>query len=284
VAGPQNFESFSLSGDGQRVMAGVIDGRAGSGDLWIFELGREAPSRFTFHEGAEFSPVWSPDGRRVAFAFDSGGGSVAMSQKALDESGNGTSLGLGGNFQIPHSWSSDGGYLLYSTNDPKTQGDLWVLPTSGDRKPVPFLQSAFDEPDGRFSPDGKWIAFVSDESGRLEIYVAAFPPSGEKRRISAAGGSQPRWRRDGKELFYLAPDSRIMAVAVAPGGAFQAGPPAPLFRIESASWNRLETSIWDDYEVSADGGRFLVNLGVTRTETLPFTVILNWSGDARGGK
>jgi dipeptidyl aminopeptidase/acylaminoacyl peptidase len=148
-------------------------------------------------------------------------------------------------------------------------GDLWVLPLAGDAKPYPFLQSPFNEGDARFSPDGRWVAFASDESGQSEVYVARFENPREKWRVSTSGGRSPRWRRDGKELFYFGADERMMSVPVrAGGGGFEFGAPTPLFRV---------TLTGGDYDVAADGQRFLVSTGVAGAQSSPFNVVLDWA-------
>ena len=172
-------------------------------------------------------------------------------------------------------WSADGRFILYRDVDPNTKDDLWVLPLDGDRKPIPFLQTPFREVRGRFSPDGHWIAYNSDESGRDEVYVQSFPPSAGKWQISTSGGEQPMWGRDGKELFYVnANRSALMAVDVshsAAGVPFKAGMPRELFRAQFAN-NSLS------YDISRDGRRFITNARLTETTNVsPINVLLNWT-------
>jgi hypothetical protein len=169
-------------------------------------------------------------------------------------------------------------FLLFETREslggkPK----LWVLPLSGDRKPFPLLQTPFSESLGAFSPDGRWIAYVSDESGRPEVYVQTFPVSTSKWRVSTSGGTQPRWRRDGKEIFYLAPDSRLLAVTVTAGSSFEAGIPAALFEIGATPGMGLR----HQYCVTSDGERFLVVRATETQETSPITIVLNWTADLK---
>ncbi len=277
VGAPRNLETPAISRDGRRVAVGVTDPKTGSNDLWIHETGSEAPMRFTFTPGSEWAPLFSPDGGRVAFGRDPGTGFVNLRVKALGDDGEGEPVAPDGVFQIPHDWSADGRFLLYTDYDSKTKDDIWILPLEGDRKPKAFLRTPFEESDGRFSPGGRWIAYVTDESGRPEVYVAAFPGAGSKRRVSVEGGWQPRWRRDGKELFYISADARVMAVPVRTGEGFEFGPPVPLFRLPSPPSSRLEAPLWDDYDVAPDGERFLVRVGVTSRETMPLTVALDWS-------
>ena len=158
-------------------------------------------------------------------------------------------------------WSRDGRFLLYRTVDPKTGADIWALPLNGDRKPFPVVQTNFEEQDAQFSPDGKWIAYQSNETGRFEIYLQPFPGPGRKEAISTNGGAQVRWRRDGKELFYIALDGRLMAVPIrfAPDGqTFETGAPVPLFA--TSVGGAVQGRDRQQYVVSADGQRFLMSI------------------------
>jgi Tol biopolymer transport system component len=169
--------------------------------------------------------------------------------------------------------SSDGRFIVFQAYDPKTDADLWILPLSGDGKPYPFLQTEFVEAQGFFSPDGHWLAYTSNESGRTEVYVRTFPQSGGQWLISNGGGSQPHWRGDGKELFYLAPDRTLMAVDVNTASTFETSAPKPLFATQVSGYNSPNR-----YVVSADGQRFLVNSPAGEVNQTPITVVLNWSG------
>ena len=180
--------------------------------------------------------------------------------------------------KAPNDWSSDGRFLLFRSNDPQTGFDLWVLPLSGDKKPFPFLKTPFAEREGQFSPDGKWIAYQSDESGRFEIHVQPFPGPGGKFPISANGGAQPRWNKNGKEIFYVSLDSRMMAtpVKLSPDGkSLETGTPVALFPVRIAG-GPLPGRNKQQYAVSSDGQRFLVNLAVDEGAASPITLILNW--------
>jgi len=171
------------------------------------------------------------------------------------------------------SWSPDGRFILYATflSSPQTGADLFVLPLFGDRKAHPFLQTPFNEIEGQFSPDGRWVAYTSNESGRYEVYVAPFPGPGGKWQVSTGGGTFPRWRRDGTEIFYLAPDKKLMMAAVnGKSGSFEVGAVKPLFQTH-ATGSRYE------YDVTADGQRFLINTAPEQTASAPVTVVLNWT-------
>jgi dipeptidyl aminopeptidase/acylaminoacyl peptidase len=148
--------------------------------------------------------------------------------------------------------------------------DLWIFPLTGGGKATPFLETPFSESEARFAPDGRWLTYTSDESGRREVYVTSFPGREGKWQISNGGGAAPRWRRDGREIFYVAPDRRIHSVEVRPGEAFEAGAPRPLFATQIA---RLP---WPFYDVTADGQRFLVNELVRSEEPEPITLVVDW--------
>jgi eukaryotic-like serine/threonine-protein kinase len=169
------------------------------------------------------------------------------------------------------SWSTDGRFILYASSGSPTGNDLFVLPLDGDRKPIPFLKTQFFEGFGQFSPDGRWVAYQSDESGKYEVYVAAFPGPVRKWQISTAGGINPRWRRDGTEIFYFAPDNKLMAAAVnGQGVSFEVGTVKPLFQTRT-------TGAFNEYDVAPDGQRFLINTLPEQTSSAPLTVVLNWT-------
>ena len=177
-------------------------------------------------------------------------------------------------------WSPDGRHLLFRTVDPETSHDLWALPLDGDRKPFPVVRTDFVEAFGQFSPDGKWIAYQSNESGQVEVYAQPFPGPGPKQRISTNGGAQMRWRRDGRELFYLDLDSRMMAVSIqsiGKGEALEAGTPMPLFTARVGAVVPLQSGYNLSYVVTPDGQRFLMNTVIDEPAAAPMTVILNWN-------
>jgi eukaryotic-like serine/threonine-protein kinase len=252
----------ALSPDGKRVLYSKrTEQTSDNSDLWMLDLARGVPSRFTFRPGVSSDPVWSPDGSRIIFSANNN----SIYEKPVNGAGEEKLLSSGGiNFR-PEDWSPDGRMLVYENFGQ----DLWLLPLEGYRKPRPYLQTPFNERDAQFSPDGRWMAYASNESGPMQVYVQAIPAGGSKFQISSAGGSQPRCRRDGKELFYISTDDKLMAVEVKIGNAFEAGPPQPLFDMPLSSIHR-----WL-YQPAADGQRFLV-LSNSRSASPPVTVVLNW--------
>jgi eukaryotic-like serine/threonine-protein kinase len=241
------YGGLALSPDGKRVAVGERD-QAGKTDIWLLDLARNLHTRFTF-DARSMKPVWSPDGNRLAF-YSTRDRSESIYQKDSSGSGNEELLSKSGS---PEDWSPDERRLLYTFLDPKTnRRDLWVLPgpagPSENHKPIPYLQTPFDKREGQFSPDGHLIAYASDESspGQYQIYVQSFPAGAGKFQVSTgAGGTQPKWRRDGKELFFVAADGKLMAVGVQTSPKFEAMASKALFNppIPRAAVRRLMCSI-----------------------------------------
>jgi len=213
ISGPDTagLTDVELSPDRRRVA--VYRALNGNQDIWLIDAVRSVPTRFTFDAATDMRPVWSPDGSRVVFTSNRTGiGNLYW--KLSSGAGPDELLLESDQHKLPADWSSDGRFLLFGSADPETGQDLWVLPVSGDKKPFPFLKTSFEERDGQFSTDGKWIAYRSNESGRFEIYVQPFPGPGGKFQISSNGGAQPRWNKNGKEIFYVSLDSKMMAAPV----------------------------------------------------------------------
>ena len=242
-------------------------------DLWLLDIARGTTSRFSLGLLSS-GMVWSPDSNWLTF-MASRAGVTGLYQKPSNGAGQDELL-LSATDVEPTDRSQDGRFLLYQRNDPKTKWDLWVLPLFGDRKPKPFLQTEFDESQGQFSPDGRWVAYSSDESGRPEVYVQPFPGPGPKIQISTAGGMQPKWRRDGKELFYRVDGTgKLMAVEVKADGQFQAGVPQVLSVETTVATHGMLTG--DHYAVSADGKRVFSIKANQESAAAPITVVLNWT-------
>ncbi len=266
---PADIRSTDLSPDGRWL---AIDMATASGrDIWVRDLVRGVTSRFTFNEARETNPLWSPDGRRIAFEMER---EVQrdLVVKAVGGTGEVEVLVEGENRQGPDSWSADGRFLLYYERHPESSWDIWGLPLEGeDRKPWPFLHTAFVEVRARFSPDGRWVAYQSNESGRSEIYVQSFPGPAGKWQISTNGGSEPQWGPGGDELYFLGTDLKMMRVTVQTGETFDAGIPEPLFPV------RLRPITTRNRFVVPSGGEGFLLLSSLREDTTPpTTVVLNW--------
>ena len=269
---PAVLNGFRISPDAGRVAVAIEDRRTGTSDVWAFDLARGISTRLHSGPVDEKSPVWSVDGSRVLYRSDRKGppdiyeialGVPGSERPVLEQEG----------VQVPEDISRDGRFLVYSNDLQTGVSNIWLLPLFGDRKPVPWLQTRFAETSPRFSPDGRWIAYESDESGGPEVYLALTQGGGEKRRLSPAGGRRPRWRRDGKELYYVAPDGFVMVVPMALGAQLEAGAPVQLFRAEPEI---------EDYDVTPDGSRFLVSTPLEKVRESPIRVIVNWPATLKG--
>ncbi|MDQ3013214.1 MAG: hypothetical protein M3X11_21225, partial [Acidobacteriota bacterium] len=267
-----------LSPDGQRVAVARTTPSAQMADIHLFDLASGAGTPFTFDPSRDERPIWSPDGSRIVWAALLG---KNLFQKAASGAGQDEVLLRSAYQKWPSDWSADGRFILYTERSPQTTGrDLWVLPMESESKPWPWLSTPADERQATFSPDEKWIAYQSDESGRFEIYLQAFvpgaPASSGKRQLSTNGGTNPRWRRDGRELYYLAGDGKLMAVGITPGAELKAGTPKELF---APSGYRVN----DDrgYTLTGDGQRFLFVTSADDASVPPFTVVLNWMAEVK---
>ena len=265
----------SISPDGRTLAFSTDVG--GNDDVWLLDLMRGVASRFTSAPGNDVFPVWSPDATRIVFSSTRIKGAHDIYQKTVLGAAAEDLLLATSEDKVVTDWSPDGGYILYFTYDSKTQHNIWALPVTGERKPVPVVQTEFEERSGQFSPDGHWIAYQSNESGKFEIYLQPFPGPGPKLRISTSGGAEVRWRRDGKELFYVALDGQLMAVPIrlpGAGSTVQAGAPMPLFLTHMP--RAVDHLDGQQYVVSPDGQRFLINTIPIEQSTPPIGVILNW--------
>ena len=264
---PGIYGNIMLAPNGRTVASDTTDLASQNTDIWTYDLETRSAKRLTFDPAIDSLPVWSPDGSRTVFASnrelkfdlylkDTNG---AQEEKVIPQDGPD---------RFPTDWSRDGKYVLYGRGP-----DLWFL-TFPELRATQFLKAASTLKTGRFSPDGKWVAYSSNESGRWEIYVTSFPEAHGKWQVSNTGGDQPRWRGDGKELFYLSTDSKIMAVPVKTGSNFDAGTPTALFQANPREM--VATSELFSYDVSNDGQKFLVNASL-KTAMTPMSVVLNWS-------
>jgi len=274
---PGMIDGFHFSPDRRRVAAALgPGGTLNNADIWIYDAVRGLRTRFTFDPAAESFPVWSPDGRSIIFG-STRNQHLDLYRKSSDGAGAEELLYSDNLEKTPTSWSPDAKFLLYHANGAGVaRNAIWVLPLTPERpgaplKPFPFAPAPFDEHSAQFSPDGRWIAYVSNESQLAQIYVARFPGAGGKRQISLEGGVKPRWRRDGKEIYYQAPDGKVMSAAVTVQGDFlEIGKVGPLFGPVVAA------TFYYGYDASADGQRFLI-LPPPPTSREGVTVVQNWT-------
>jgi Tol biopolymer transport system component len=278
---PAQYSSPRLSPDQKSVVVTMTDAATATPDLWVLGLARGTTSRLTSDPATDWFPVWSADGGRLLFG-STRSGLTAIFQKAVG-GGQEEPVAEGGvsaaNANYPSDISGDGQFLLYEHSSTSRGRDLSVLTLAGERKSSTFLSTPSYELQGRFSPNSRWVAYASDESGRFEVYVRPFPAASGQTPISTAGGTQPEWRRDGKELFYISADGKLTAVPVTTDGAtFSAGTPHALFDVEVPEQNPPHPT---HYAVTADGQRFLVNTIVDQPTRPALTVILNWTADLK---
>jgi dipeptidyl aminopeptidase/acylaminoacyl peptidase len=277
-----------VSPDGRR--AAVRRNVKGNEDLWLLDGTRT--SRFTFDPAFDRNTAWSPDGSRIAFHSNRSGMSNLYTKLASGAAPE-TLLLESPYDETLSDWSADGGFVLYHSRDPITDMDLWVLPLSGERKPWLLLKTDFTERHGQFSPDGRWIAYMSNESGRSEIYIRPFAlpaadsnareanaiavaaRAGGQWQVSSEGGIFPRWARDGRELYYIGPEGQMMAAPIrVSGDSIEPGAPVALFETRISEGGE-DIGQGTQFDVTRDG-RFLINTDVDEG-TAPITLLLNWT-------
>jgi serine/threonine protein kinase/Tol biopolymer transport system component len=273
---PADYGDVMLSPDGARAAVSVVDPAVGTRDLWIFDLARGIRERLTDDPGDEFAPIWSrQDGRTLIFS-SRRAGSIDLYRIPVT-GGTAAPLWEDSLGKFASDWSADGKFLVYIAGGGIiSRSDLWVLPVGGG-KPAPILETALIESQGQFSPDGRWLAYMSagsERTGTREVYVVPFPGPGERRQISTAGGGWPRWRRDGREIFFLALDDTLTAVTVNGDGArFEIKAARPLFKARPRPYARLDAY---PYDVTASGQRFIVNTMVDEPTAAQITLVVNW--------
>jgi dipeptidyl aminopeptidase/acylaminoacyl peptidase len=276
VAQPDHYLWPKLSPDGKRLAVSIFSGVQGTGNIWIFDLAQGTRTRLTFSPGFQRLPVWSLDWKTIFYA-SSQMGPTHIYAKASDGSGSERLvLETKGASEYPTSFSPDGRYLVYvSLPLGQEAAGVWALPLIGGGKPFPIVHTATGlYAASAVSPDGRWLAYQNNESGQMELYVTAFPGGGAKWQVSTNGGEGGRWRRDGKELFFLEQSGNLMAAEVTTSGdALQFGTPQPLFHVEP--------NLNGPYDVTADGKRFVVNSWDRKEGGEPATIVLNWPAELK---
>jgi Tol biopolymer transport system component len=278
IGAPARYANPRISPDGRKVAVDIDDPESNTA-VWLVNLENGVRSRFTFDSSsAEETPIWSPDGARVLWMSQRNGG-INFYMKAATGSGSEepitrSSVTL---LDLPTDWSRDGRFLLYTATRPDWNLQMSILPLKGDGKPRAFAHSQSSEREGQFSPDGRWVAYSSNESGRSQVYVVPFPGPGGKYQISTEGGQQPRWRRDGKELFFLSPGKKLMAVSIRAGANLEFGEPTVLFQTRARE--PLSSEEVFTYDVSPEGQRFLINENLEQANPPPVNIVLNWTSE-----
>jgi Tol biopolymer transport system component len=249
-------------------------------DLWLWELARGSEQRFTKDPGFAQAPVWSPTGDRIVFQSNRNSGITNLFQRASSGVGDDQPVLLNDTRKSPIQWSRDGRFLVFSALDAKTREDIWVLPFENGKPGTPqvFLHSEYNENYGQLSPDSRWMAYTSDESGRREVYVRTFPAGEDPKKVSIDGGEQPRWKGDGKELYFVGAGGKFLAVPLKIGSGAKPSlePEAaqPLFTPPPLS-NYTSTAF--DYDVTPDGKQFVLAIGDVRAgSSPPLNVVVNW--------
>jgi len=245
--------NLELSPDNKQVAVAVLNEITGTRDLWLYDVATGSRTRLDANVADENWLIWSPDGRRVAFNSQRTRG-LDLYQASPRGDDRQELLVADDDGKWPVSWSADGKYILYVTSSPGTANDIWVLPLTGDRKPYPFLKTESQENWAAFSPNGKWVAYSSTASGQAEVYVTPFPKANPKWLVSRNGGFQARWRRDGRELFFMSPDSKLMAADVN-----SEGPDFEVSGVKTLFETHFPYAPYHAFDVAADGQRFLVN-------------------------
>jgi Tol biopolymer transport system component len=272
VGVPEVFNNVRLSPDGHRVAVDQIHADGRHTDIWILEPARGATTRLTFDPSSHQTPIWSPDGRQILF-FSNRKLGIHLDLKNADGSGSEENVADldAGSVGNAWDWSRDGKYVLV-----RKSNELWYLPWPK-RVAKPLMQAKWTVQNAQFSPDGRWMAYASNETESMEIYVSPFPGANGKWQVSSGGGHEPRWRQDGKELFYVSAEGKMMAVTVKTAASFETGSPVALFQTH----RRQPVSAQDvfSYDVTADGQKFLVITKMDEANTAPLSVLLNWASD-----
>jgi dipeptidyl aminopeptidase/acylaminoacyl peptidase len=273
-----DYTDFRLSPDEKRLAASLVDPKTNAVEIWLTDLARGSTSRVAFGALIAASALWSPDGTRLFFRSNRNG-IIELYERSAAGGGDARLVMTAEAYRtaqmtpflIPTDLSPDGRDVLFSAPAPASGNDLWLLPLGEEGKPAKFIASPADEMQGTFSPDGRLVAYTSNVSGKFEVYVDTVPRSDRTWPVSTNGGYEPRWRADGREIYYLSEDRKLTAVPVGAGPSF--GIPSPLFQTRVPAG---VTAIRTHYVPSRDGQRFLVNMALDAVVS-PITVVLNWT-------
>jgi eukaryotic-like serine/threonine-protein kinase len=276
LAAPAGCRNPEISPDGRRVAVECPDAAANTRDIWVLDAISGRPARLTTDKGDDSDALWSPDGRWVVFSSGRDGGGRELYRRLATGAGADEKLFQTPRTKYPGSWSRDGKFILFTSREEGTGWDIWLFPLEGG-KLVPIVSTAAVEIEPQLSPDGRWLAYTSDESGRLEVYVRPFRAPGAAWLISTGGGSDPRWRSDGAELYYLSPDRALMAVGIGAGAGFKAEGPSPLFQARMSG--PLGLGVRFNYAVGAAGRRFLITADAPDTVPSAIEIVMNWHAD-----
>jgi serine/threonine protein kinase len=256
-----------VSPDGKRLATFIFEPRSRTYNLWLYDLARNARRRFTTGFNADLTPMWSPDGSQIAF-ISIRKGLRAVYLRPSEGGGTEEQIDTSSSVRIITDWSHDGKYIATERYG-AAKGDIWMIPRSGEKKPFAFLQTQFNEGEARFSPDGRWVAYSSNETGQVEVFVRPFPGPGTGVKVSSSGGYTPKWNPDGKEIYYISTDNKTMAAEIrVKGSNVEVGAVRPLF---------TRTPMMGEYDLFPDGKRFLINRLIEPKETDPITIVVNWT-------
>lgn len=259
-----------FSPDGTKIAFDSPDPESNFSDIWLYDIARMTSTRITFDPSAEWQPIWSPDGKKVVYSTDRMGSGLFMKNSDGTESERELLKTRATN--APTDWSPDGRYIVYLTINENTGADLMAIPIGGEGKPIPFANTKFSEDNARISPDGHWVVYNSDESGKNEIYARPFPSGGGKWQVSSSGGSFPMWGPDGQEIFYNQTAGVLMSVPVkAAGSVFSVGTPRKLFEIPRCTI----------FDISTDGKQFLIAAITGLEANQPITLVANWDKELK---
>jgi Tol biopolymer transport system component len=274
---------FQLSPDSRYVAVAEVEPISGRSDLRLVDLVRGGNLRLTTSPATDASPVWSPDSARLVFRSNRGRQHDLHDLYVQQVAGGGANefFVTSSVSKYPTDWSPDGAFVVYHAFDKRTHYDLWAAPVGRDNESRPLLQTEFDEVQGQISPSGRWLAYTSNQSSGFEVYVQSLQADGRKWQVSIAGGADPQWRADEKEIFYLASDGRMMSVSLTGGTSLDPGVPQPLFRFRDVAVIPPYSSA---YDVQRDGQRFLVRASTEELQTHPLNVLVNWSVPVRAAK